>query len=109
MAVVGGGPSGASAAEIFAQDKTVDTVLIERKMKLISPSGKEVDIGQTLAPEEYIGMTRREVLDGYLRDRAIETGAEAINGLVNSIDLPTTAQVGLLRGRAQTACPQRYV
>ena len=141
MAVVGGGPSGASAAEIFAQDKTIDTVLIERKMnnckpcggaiplcmveefdlpsgiidrkvrkmKLISPSGKEVDIGQTLAPEEYIGMTRREVLDGYLRDRAIETGAEAINGLVNSIDLPTTAQVGLLRGRAQTACPQRYV
>ena len=32
-----------------------------RKMKMISPTGKEVDIGQTLAPEEYIGMCRREV------------------------------------------------
>merc|ERR1712167_198512 len=57
-----------------------------RKMKMIAPSGKEVDIGQTLKPDEYIGMTRREVLDGYLRNRAEELGANVINGLVTAIE-----------------------
>jgi geranylgeranyl reductase len=120
VAVVGGGPSGACAAEIFAQEKNIDTVMFERKMdnakpcggaiplcmvgefdipetvvdrkvrkmNLISPSGVEVDIGDTLKPNEYIGMCRREIMDKYLRDRAIEYGAEAINGLVTSIDIP---------------------
>merc|ERR1719453_1803464 len=55
---------------------------------MISPSGREVDIGQTLKPDEYIGMTRREILDAYLRDRAVEYGANPVNGLVQSIDLP---------------------
>jgi len=119
VAVVGGGPSGACAAEILAQ-AGVETTIFERKMdnckpcggaiplcmidefnlppeiidrkvrkmKMISPSNREVDIGQTLAPHEYIGMTRREVLDAYLRNRAIEYGAKAINGLVTHIDLP---------------------
>jgi geranylgeranyl reductase len=59
-------------------------------MKLISPSNKEVDIGDTLLPDEYIGMVRREVLDTYLRDRAISLGATAINGLVTEVTLPTT-------------------
>jgi len=59
-----------------------------RKMKMISPSGREVDIGQTLKPDEYIGMTRREVLDDYLRVRAIEFGAKPVNGLVQTIELP---------------------
>jgi len=59
-----------------------------RKMKLISPSNREVDIGQTLLPNEYIGMTRREVLDTYLRDRAISLGAKAINGLVTDVHAP---------------------
>jgi len=117
VAVVGGGPSGACAAEIFAQEPNIETYLIERKldnakpcggaiplcmvdefslpldtidrkvrkMKMIAPSGKEVDIGRTLKPEEYIGMTRREVLDGYLRNRAEELGANVINGLVTAI------------------------
>lgn len=57
-------------------------------MKLISPTNVEVDIGDTLQPNEYIGMCRREVLDGYLRNRAIEYGAEPIQGLVTQIDVP---------------------
>ena len=61
-----------------------------RKMKMISPSGREVNIGQTLAPDEYIGMTRREILDGFLRDRAVEYGAVPVNGLVQDIELPET-------------------
>jgi geranylgeranyl reductase len=57
-------------------------------MNLISPSGVEVDIGNTLKADEYIGMCRREILDKYIRDRAFEFGAECVNGLVTSIDLP---------------------
>ena len=60
-------------------------------MKLISPTNREVDIGQTLLPDEYIGMTRREVLDTYLRDRAISFGAQAVNALVTDIDVPKTS------------------
>jgi geranylgeranyl reductase len=51
------------------------------KMKMISPSNVAVDIGRTLAPHEYIGMVRREVLDDYLRTRAQKAGAEVLNGL----------------------------
>ena len=115
-------PRGACAAEIFAEEKNIETYIIERKMdnakpcggaiplcmvdefdlplniidrqvrrmKMISPTNREVDIGQTLKPNEWIGMTRREVMDGFLRDRAIEKGAIPINALVTSIDVPTT-------------------
>jgi geranylgeranyl diphosphate/geranylgeranyl-bacteriochlorophyllide a reductase len=51
------------------------------KMKMISPSNREVDVGKTLSEREYIGMCRREVFDDYLRKRAVEKGAKAINGL----------------------------
>merc|ERR1719486_1487236 len=127
VAVVGGGPSGACAAEIFAQEPNIETFLIERKldnakpcggaiplcmveefglplntidrkvrkMKMISPLGKEVDIGQTLKPDEYIGMTRREVLDGYLRNRAEELGTNVINGLVTAIEETDAGQYRL--------------
>jgi len=57
-------------------------------MNLISPTGVEVNIGETLQPDEYIGMCRREVLDGFLRDRAIEYGAQVVNGLVTGIEIP---------------------
>ncbi|HEY9640370.1 MAG TPA: geranylgeranyl reductase [Coleofasciculaceae cyanobacterium] len=60
-----------------------------RKMKMISPSNVEVNIGQTLKGDEYIGMCRREVLDSFLRDRAAKLGAKLINGTVHGIDLPT--------------------
>jgi len=120
VAVIGGGPSGACAAEILAQEKGIETYMIERKMdnakpcggaiplcminefdlpmsivdrkvrkmKMISPSGREVDIGETLGDDEFIGMCRREVMDGYLRDRAVEFGAKPINALVTKIDVP---------------------
>lgn len=59
-----------------------------RRMLMISPSGREVPVGRTLKPNEYIGMTRREVLDGFMRDRAISLGARPINGLVQDVRLP---------------------
>mmetsp|Transcript_1168 Transcript_1168/g.3278 ORF Transcript_1168/g.3278 Transcript_1168/m.3278 type:complete len:466 (+) Transcript_1168:117-1514(+) len=122
VAVVGGGPAGACAAETLAQ-AGIEVTLIERKMdnckpcggaiplcmvdefdlpasiidrkvrkmKMISPSGREVDVGKTLAPGEYIGMTRREIMDKFLRDRAVEFGAKAINGLVTEIKIPAAS------------------
>ncbi len=59
-----------------------------RKMKMISPSNVEVDIGHTLKDNEYIGMCRREVLDGFLRNRAAELGAHLINGTVHKLEIP---------------------
>ncbi len=59
-----------------------------RKMKMISPSNIEVNIGSTLKDDEYIGMCRREVLDGFLRNRAAQLGATLINGTVYGLDLP---------------------
>ncbi len=59
-----------------------------RKMKMISPSNVEVNIGSTLKDDEYIGMCRREVLDGFLRDRAKELGAKLINGTVHKLEIP---------------------
>ncbi|MDJ0647339.1 MAG: geranylgeranyl reductase [Xenococcaceae cyanobacterium MO_188.B19] len=61
-----------------------------RKMKMISPSNIEVNIGQTLKDDEYIGMCRREVLDGFMRDRAAKLGANLINGTVYQLDIPSS-------------------
>jgi geranylgeranyl reductase len=33
-------------------------------------------------------MTRREVIDKFMRDRAVEKGAQSINGLVTTVDIP---------------------
>ncbi|MBV8883740.1 MAG: geranylgeranyl reductase, partial [Chroococcidiopsidaceae cyanobacterium CP_BM_RX_35] len=58
-----------------------------RKMKMISPSNREVDIN-LIKEEEYIGMCRREVLDGFMRDRAAQLGANLINATVHKLDIP---------------------
>ncbi len=60
-----------------------------RKMKMISPSNIEVNIGSTLKDGEYIGMCRREVLDGFLRDRAEKLGAKVINGTLHKLEIPS--------------------
>jgi geranylgeranyl reductase len=60
-----------------------------RKMKMISPSNIEVNIGQTLKDDEYIGMCRREVMDSFMRNRAADLGANLINGTVFKLDIPS--------------------
>ncbi len=119
VAVVGSGPAGSSAAETLAKagietylfERKLDNAkpcggaiplcmvsefelppeIIDRrvrKMKMISPSNIEVDINLD-NQEEYIGMCRREVLDGFMRDRAAKLGAKLINGTVYGMDIPT--------------------
>ncbi|CAE7238899.1 CHLP [Symbiodinium natans] len=119
VAVIGGGPAGASCADALAEEG-IETYLIERKldnckpcggaiplcmidefglpkdivdrqvrkMTMISPTNKEVQIGQTLKDDEFIGMVRREVLDDFLRQRAKKNGATLINGLFMGMTLP---------------------
>jgi len=59
-----------------------------RKMKMISPSNIEVNIGHTLKEDEYIGMCRREVLDTFMRNRAADLGTNLINGTVFKLEQP---------------------
>ena len=61
-------------------------------MKMISPSNREVDVGQTLSEKEFIGMCRREVFDDYLRNRAKDNGASLVNGLFMGIEQPEGAK-----------------
>jgi geranylgeranyl reductase len=121
VAVVGSGPAGSSAAETLAKagietylfERKLDNAkpcggaipmcmvsefdlppeIIDRrvrKMKMISPSNIEVDINLD-REDEYIGMCRREVLDGFLRDRAAKLGAKLINGTVYQLDIPSNS------------------
>lgn len=86
-------PCGGAIPLCMVEEFDLPPEIIDRKvrrMKMISPSNVEVDVGKTLKPHEYIGMTRREVLDAFLRDRAIDLGATPINGLVTRLDKPTT-------------------
>ncbi|KAJ9532011.1 hypothetical protein QJQ45_003703 [Haematococcus lacustris] len=162
VAVVGGGPSGACAAETLAKGG-VETYLIERKldnckvarwdiatninantyndlcldpcggaiplcmveefdlpmeiidrkvtkMKMISPSNREVDVGKTLSEREWIGMCRREVMDDFLRKRATKNGAKVINGLMMKMDYdgrdgPITIQYNSYEGASKVGVP----
>ncbi len=119
VAVVGSGPAGSSAAETLAKagietflfERKLDNAkpcggaiplcmvsefdlpphIIDRrvrKMKMISPSNREVDIN-LVNEDEYIGMCRREVLDGFMRDHAVGLGANLINATVHKLDIPT--------------------
>lgn len=121
VAVVGSGPAGSSTAETLAKagietylfERKLDNAkpcggaiplcmvsefdlppqIIDRrvrKMKMISPSNREVDINIE-REDEYIGMCRREVLDGFMRDRAAELGATLINGTVQKLEIPTNS------------------
>jgi geranylgeranyl reductase len=57
VAVIGGGPSGACATEIFAQEKGIDTVLFERKMDNAKPCGGAIPlcmVGEFNMPESVV-------------------------------------------------------
>ncbi|MDY6803681.1 MAG: geranylgeranyl reductase [Cyanobacteriota bacterium] len=119
VAVVGGGPAGSSAAETLVKagietylferklnnakpcggaiplcmvsEFDLPPEIIDRRvrnMKMISPSNVEVDI-RIEKQDEYIGMCRREILDGFLRDRAESLGANLINGTVHKLEIPS--------------------
>jgi hypothetical protein len=66
VAVVGGGPAGACAAEIFAQEKGIDTVLFERKMDNAKPCGGAIPlcmVGEFDLPESVVDRKVRYYVD----------------------------------------------
>jgi geranylgeranyl diphosphate/geranylgeranyl-bacteriochlorophyllide a reductase len=107
VVVVGGGPSGATAAEDLARSgKSVamldragrikpcggaipprliadffipDSQIVAKiqTARMVSPTGRKVDI-----PIEngFVGMVDREHFDDYLRDRAVQAGAQRVTG-----------------------------
>ena len=82
-------PCGGAIPLCMVDEFNLPADIIDRKvtkMKMISPSNREVDVGKTLSDKEYIGMCRREVLDGFLRQRAKDNGANVINGLVMRLE-----------------------
>ena len=69
VAVVGGGPSGACAAEIFAQEENINTVLFERKMDNAKPCGGAIPlcmVGEFDIPETVVDRKVRFFLVGWV-------------------------------------------
>jgi geranylgeranyl reductase len=113
VAVIGGGPSGAVAAENLAK-AGVSTILIERNLENVKPCGGAIPLGlieefsipselvekklsrmrarspkgrviDMRMPNGYVGMVRREKFDSYLRSEAERAGAVVVEALVTTI------------------------
>ncbi|KAL9235384.1 hypothetical protein vseg_010145 [Gypsophila vaccaria] len=87
----GAKPCGGAIPLCMLDEFDIPRALVDRevtRMRIISPSNLVIDFGKTLLPSEFIAMTRREVLDSFLRARAESSGARLVTGLVTGIDLP---------------------
>lgn len=88
-------PCGGAIPLCMLEEFSIPNHLIDRhvtKMRIISPSNHTVDFGsKTLKPHESIPMLRREVLDSFLRSRAISSGAQLIHALVTDIVVPDSS------------------
>ena len=69
-------PCGGAVPPVAFHEFDLPTSLIDRKVRscmIVSPSGQqtEVPVRATVpSDDDYVGMVRREVFDGYLRERA---------------------------------------
>ena len=127
--VVGGGPSGATAAEDLAragkrvalldragrikpcggavpprmiQDFDIpDSQIVARinTARMISPTGRSVDIA---IENGYVGMVDREHFDAFLRDRAVTAGAKLITGTFTAIERDADGTIWV--GGASVTC-----
>ncbi len=113
VAVIGGGPAGATAASILAK-AGVETYLIEKEIKSDKPCGGGIPSGSLrdfdipdhlferkiskvgiIAPsgyevltdlgDGYIGMVDRVKFDPWLREKAVEDGTRLIEGVFTTI------------------------
>ncbi|MFN3560535.1 MAG: geranylgeranyl diphosphate reductase [Chloroherpetonaceae bacterium] len=114
VAVVGGGPAGASAANELAK-KGLSTILIERNLNNAKPCGGAIPLGlieefeipdflverkvthmavrspkgkmvTMTMPNGFVGMVRRERFDKFLRERAAQNGAMLLEGKFRTIE-----------------------
>lgn len=105
-------PCGGAIPICMVEEFDLPMEIIDRrvtKMKMISPSNREVDVGKTLNDKEWIGMCRREVFDDYLRNRAKSLGASLINGLFMRMDVngdgPITIHYNNYEGDSKVGTP----
>lgn len=92
-------PCGGAIPLCMLDEFSIPSNLIDRKvtqMKIVSPSNLTVDFGKTLKPNEFISMLRREVLDSFLRSRAVDCGATLVKALVTNIDMPASEKAPYL-------------
>jgi geranylgeranyl diphosphate/geranylgeranyl-bacteriochlorophyllide a reductase len=84
VAVVGGGPSGACAAEIFAQEKGIDTVMFERKLDNAKPCGGAIPlcmVGEFDIPESVVDRKVRESTVLFVADNLVDICANKNSSL----------------------------
>jgi geranylgeranyl diphosphate/geranylgeranyl-bacteriochlorophyllide a reductase len=86
-------PCGGAVPPVAFHEFDLPTSLIDRKVRaclIVSPSGRqtEVPVRATVASDDdYVGMVRREVFDGYLRERAQQRGAQLIHGQMTGLQV----------------------
>jgi geranylgeranyl diphosphate/geranylgeranyl-bacteriochlorophyllide a reductase len=117
VVVIGGGPSGATAANELAS-AGLDVILVERNLNNAKPCGGAIPLGlieEFSIPSElverkvtnmavrspkgktiqmsmdngYVGMVRRERFDKFLRERAKENGAHLLEGKFREVKQTT--------------------
>jgi geranylgeranyl reductase len=86
-------PCGGAVPPAAFTEFDLPTSLIDRKVKqclVVSPSGQETRIevaGTVPTDDDYVAMVRREVFDGFLRQRAQERGAELIHAQLSGLQV----------------------
>lgn len=86
-------PCGGALPPVAFEEFDIPQALISRKVfraQVYSPSNRVTDIevvGLQKSEKDYIAMTRREDLDPWLRRRAVENGAQLIEGRLTALDV----------------------
>lgn len=86
-------PCGGAVPPAVFHDFNLPTHLIDRKVqqcRVLAPSNREICfpvLGTEPTDNDYVAMVRREVFDGFLRQRAQEQGATLIHGSVVRLDI----------------------
>jgi len=136
VAVIGGGPSGATAAAILAK-AGISTILIERNLENVKPCGGAIPLGlieefsipeplvekklsrmsvrspkgrviSMEMPNGYVGMVRRERFDSYLRDKAVRLGADIREALVQKIE-PSNGGYRIMLSKGRPPVEASYI
>ncbi len=88
-------PCGGAVPPAVFREFDLPEDLIDRKVKnclVVSPSGQQTRVpvqGTIPSDNDYVAMVRREVFDGFLRQRAQERGATLIHGSLIGLELNT--------------------
>jgi geranylgeranyl reductase len=101
-------PCGGAVPPILLREFDVPDDLLEAKVsaaRMIAPSGKHVD----MVIGGYVGMVDRAVFDPWLRQRAVDAGAELCRGVFKSLDRDTDGRPLVCYQVADDADHQRQI